>query len=667
MIILDNEKDLYIKEMFKKDELISKKADDVFNNFLEGKMESEKVTNINESKDKKINRKKILSIVATLVIVFLGVNVYAITKGYDNVFFMIKDLTTKNKIEGKSEILKDQDMTISYEPIEIAKGVSVQFNRFVVKDNEATLFMKIDQDEMIEVNKKVTQVEISNGDDNSQLITKEIEDFLGSNTEEFNISFFDNNIEKLKVTINSQKECLAIMEIDLNTREILVLSNSYEEIEKISEIKLKEVLGKYAVLNFYEDMKDVIDSQYDNMPNKKEYINYDLLECAIEYISDKEKNQINIDYSLEKVNTVIKEITGMELNEPLDIIDDFYYYDEANKKYTSDPGDGGTNALCLNITDISYEDGIYTVEYQYCYPDEEDYLKNNIDKLSLFESTIQVKLNTDYEYTEFCIVSDIYNMKSKKIKENSSNITEDSTSSNINEYITLEDAAIEYRLSVNILNYKDFNYDLDGDGKIDKITIRKDKSDKSENNYLFELNGEVFTENNYFPEIYVVDLDKTDGKLEIVIFDVGPSDDLEYSIYAKNSDGMKLVETIYGNDLVLNGNGNFKIKTILTAQIGPDIYDKTYNFSNNKITSKYNNIDKSVEYSACGMIYITKNLDNRYKWYDGEVDSLEDAEIYEFKEGEKFKVKSFISDTVAVIEYNGSEYYLLSYQGNFAD
>ena len=664
---MDNEKDLYIKEMFKKDELISKKADDVFNNFLEGKMESEKVTNINESKDKKINRKKILSIVATLVIVFLGVNVYAITKGYDNVFFMIKDLTAKNRIEGKSEILKDQDMTISYEPIEIAKGVSVQFNRFVVKDNEATLFMKIDQDEMIEVNKKVTQVEISNGDDNSQLITKEIEDFLGSNTEEFNISFFDNNIEKLKVTINSQKECLAIMEIDLNTREILVLSNSYEEIEKISEIKLKEVLGKYAVLNFYEDMKDVIDSQYDNMPNKKEYINYDLLECAIEYISDKEKNQINIDYSLEKVNTVIKEITGMELNEPLDIIDDFYYYDEANKKYTSDPGDGGTNALCLNITDISYEDGIYTVEYQYCYPDEDDYLKNNIDKLPLFESTIQLKLNTDYEYTEFCIVSDIYNMKSKKIKENSSNITEDSTSSNINEYITLEDAAIEYRLSVNILNYKDFNYDLDGDGKIDKITIRKDKSDTIKNNYLFELNGEVFTENNYFPEIYVVDLDKTDGKLEIIIFDVGPSDDLEYSIYTKNSDGMKLVETIRGNDLVLNGNGNFKIKTILTAQIGPDIYDKTYNFSNNKITSKYNNIDKSAEYSACGMIYITKNLDNRNKWYDGEVDSLEDAEIYEFKEGEKFKVKSFISDTVAVIEYNGSEYYLLSYQGNFAD
>lgn len=669
MIILDNEKDLYIKEMLKKDELISKKADDVFNNFLEGKMENKKVTNINEAKDKNINRKKILSIIATLVIVFLGVNVYAITKGYDNVFFMIKDLTTQNKIEGKSEILKDQDMTISYEPIEIAKGVSVQFNRFVVKDNEATLFMKIDQDEMGEGNKKVTQVEISNGDDNSQLITKEIEDFWGSNTEEFNISFFDNNIEKLKVTINSQKECLAIMEIDLNTREILVLSNSYEEIEKISEIKLKEVLGEYAVLNFYEDMKDVIDSQYDNIPNKKEYINYDLLECAIEYISFKEENQINIDYSLEKVNTAIKEITGMELNEPLDIIDDFYYYDEANKRYTNDPGDGGISALCLNITDISYEDGIYTVEYQYCYPSENDYLENNIDKLPLFESTIQLKLNTDYEYTEFCIVSDIYNMKSKKIKENSS-ITEDSTSSNTNEYITLENAAIEYRLSINIQNYKDFNYDLDGDGVVDKITIRKDKNNEYvADNYIFELNGVEFAQNEFYPEIYIVDLNKTDETLEVIIFDVGPSDDLEYSIYVKEKSEMRCIYTIAGSNLILDEMGKFKVNTILTSGITPDVYDKVYYFTNNNITYLSNKLDTDIDYLTCGYYFITKDLKNMEKYYNGEVDmsEIEKAGIYELSENQTFKIMGITSDTVAIIDLNGEVYYLLSYQGNFAD
>ena len=60
MIVLDNEKDIFIKKMLKEDELISKKAEDIFNNFLEGEMKikDEKVVNIEESKDKKSNRKK---------------------------------------------------------------------------------------------------------------------------------------------------------------------------------------------------------------------------------------------------------------------------------------------------------------------------------------------------------------------------------------------------------------------------------------------------------------------------------------------------------------------------------------------------------------------------------------------------------------------------------
>ena len=41
MIALDNEKDFYIKEKFKKDDLISKKADDVFNSFLKGEIKME--------------------------------------------------------------------------------------------------------------------------------------------------------------------------------------------------------------------------------------------------------------------------------------------------------------------------------------------------------------------------------------------------------------------------------------------------------------------------------------------------------------------------------------------------------------------------------------------------------------------------------------------------
>lgn len=189
MIALDNEKDFYIKQMLKKDDLMSKKAEDVFNNFLEGeiKMEKEKVVNINEAKDKKFNRKKILSIVATLVVVFLGANVYAATQGYNNIFFMIKNIATTGTISGKAEILKDKDITISYEPIEVAKGVKVQFNRFIVKDNKAKLIMVINQEE---ANKRISQIEVINGYDNSELVTTSLKnDNDGTFTEEIEIGF----------------------------------------------------------------------------------------------------------------------------------------------------------------------------------------------------------------------------------------------------------------------------------------------------------------------------------------------------------------------------------------------------------------------------------------------------------------------------------------------
>lgn len=133
-------------------------------------MKNEKVKDINETKIKKINKKQILSIVAMLMIVFLGVNIYAISQGYDNVFFMIKDFSTKN------EILKDQDITISYKPIEIAEGIEVQFNRFMVKDNEAVLFMNVNQNAELELDKRIIQVEVTNGEDNSQLITETIKE-----------------------------------------------------------------------------------------------------------------------------------------------------------------------------------------------------------------------------------------------------------------------------------------------------------------------------------------------------------------------------------------------------------------------------------------------------------------------------------------------------------
>ena len=672
MIVLDNEKDIFIKKMLKEDELISKKAEDIFNNFLEGEMKikDEKVVNIEESKDKKSNRKKILSMVATLVIVFLGANVYAVTKGYNNIFFMIKDLSTKT-ISEKDEILKDQDTTISYEPIEIAKGIKVQFNKFVVKDNKAKLIMSVEQDEGT-VSNKIRQVEVINGDDNSQLVTVPFEnEETKSYTKEIEIGFFNNNINLLKVNINSQKENLATIQIDLNNREITILNNSYKEVEKISEIELKEILSKYAILNLSEEM---LDKEF----TKEQCINYNLVYLAIEYIYDKEEDAKNIDFTAEKVNKAIKEIAGIEVQNHLDMKEGLWFYNEKNKRYEYDNGDESISALCLNITDISYENGVYSVDYQCCYPSENDYLENTIYRLPVYKASLLFKINEDYEYAKYSIVSNIYDLKVKKetsgnkeetlspsnnIENTDTTITENKLVSK--EYENLEDIAIEYRYSSKIKNYKDFNYDLDNDGKIDKITIRKDKNSEYDN-YLFELNGNVFDKNSFLPEIYIVDLDKEDDTLEVVIFDYGPSDDLEYSIYVKQGDKMEKISTFAGSRFVLDSKGNFKVKTILTAGITPDVYDLVYNFSNNEITSKDNDFDQEEEYLAENY-YITRDLDNLAERYYESIDNLETVDIKELGNKDYFKIKSFIDDTKAIVEYKGDEYYLFSHQRNLSD
>ena len=158
---LDNEKDIFIKNKLQKDELISKKANDIFEKLNKGefnmdeKVENVQVKNGNNNKNKKSSKwKKILATAASLVIVIGVANVYATTQGYDNVFFMIKYLITGEKnTEGKDNVLSDRDITISYEPINITKGLTITIKKLQIKDNQAKLFVLTDEKDVLDNNK----------------------------------------------------------------------------------------------------------------------------------------------------------------------------------------------------------------------------------------------------------------------------------------------------------------------------------------------------------------------------------------------------------------------------------------------------------------------------------------------------------------------------------
>jgi len=90
------------------------------------------------------NKKKIIIIIACLFVGFITANVYAATKGYNNIFFMIRNLVKDDTTYAeKDEILIDRDITLSYSNIHLSDSILVQVNKLQIKDDEAKLFLLV--------------------------------------------------------------------------------------------------------------------------------------------------------------------------------------------------------------------------------------------------------------------------------------------------------------------------------------------------------------------------------------------------------------------------------------------------------------------------------------------------------------------------------------------
>ena len=397
---MDNQKDFYIKSKFKQDDLISKNADEVFNNFLRGEinMEEEKVVNINEAtandkKSKKTNIRKILSIAATLVVIFLGANVYAATQGYNNIFFIINNLINPTEITDPDEILTDRDIIISYRPIEVSKGLSVQINRLVVKDNEAVLYLDIENGETKESIDTIAVYDITG--DEKELIANHSASGKneGRYTEEIKLTKFSNKTESIQLDLQDKEfNKIISFEINLDKKEINILSASEKEMKKISEVELKEFLSKIVRINFFKD-KDAL-TQYHTEQEYKDEIK---VLYALELL-DKEKA------SFEEVHKVIKEFTGETFESPISLANIVVTKYDDGYKYVVEKDMHQVKALCLEISDIKYSDGIYTVSCIYTYPTDDDYKNNRIEELDKFTTTFEFTLNENYEHTEFCVL-----------------------------------------------------------------------------------------------------------------------------------------------------------------------------------------------------------------------------------------------------------------------
>ena len=435
--MLDDKKDKYIKQKFQEDKLISKKADDIFNKLNKGELFMEKNENVKNENSTKENfsqegtanvKKKFpkwkgwLATAASFVIIFGAANVYATSQGYENVFFLIKYLVTGNsEVNGKDNILSDRDITISYEPINICNGLSITVKKLQIKDNEAKLFILTNEKDSVEKNVLPLTFKVFN-EKNVELCNQESlkdEKNSGAVTDELVLKGFKekDNIINLEIyKANSEK--ITTMVIDINKRTVEVQGEK-EALQKISEIELKKFLGHVAGLS---EKLNITDDE----------IKIGIACHMLSETSSNVETEINgvKAYPVNEVDNMVesfidKKITNFKNGKHIKIASK-----NGKKYYTySKPSEDVLGGECINISNISYCNEIYSINYSFYYrgiePDEDV----NMDNYDVYEQDVCISLNEDSSYSKFKVLS----MEKPSIIKKATDNSNDTNSASQNE------------------------------------------------------------------------------------------------------------------------------------------------------------------------------------------------------------------------------------------
>ncbi len=422
------------------------------NNNQQQKMEEPKKQESKKEKanlnSKKKKTKVAVITLSTVIVLFLGLQVYASVNGYGNVFFMIKNLITTGNPAGNQEIFSDKDITLSYKSIELAEGLKIQANRLEIKDGKTKLYLSVKSQngELIPLKYEVTTI---SNEGNEITTTTKITGTKPENTENFeyeDILTLDYEVKEnqtivLMIKDTNEKE-LRTLEINLQTREITVKGE--KEFEKISQIELRKYLDIFSLLN-----------------DKSGYTESDnLIEIAskIQFMTGNGKA---ITTERETINEIVKQFYGENAKfettkntqgKDVEILKDMKVgvYEKQSDSY--DLMEHDRLGRCLKIEDTKVENDIYTVKYIYLLATSDDEKNDKLEELPQYETTIKLKRLEDNVYSKYQIVSiekgtEVTNKVSTNVEENEKeqDVTNYITSMNWKKYEAVDDGlAFEY-------------------------------------------------------------------------------------------------------------------------------------------------------------------------------------------------------------------------------
>ena len=400
-------------------------------------MEEKEKKNEKAEVDVKTKRKKakiaVISL-CTIVVLFIGLQVYASTNGYGNVFFMIRDLVTGKSASGEDQIFSDKDITLSYKSIELAEGLKIQANRLEVRDGKTNLYLtvKSQNGELLPlkysvVTKNIEGTETTTTTNITGTKPESADNYSYEDVLKLDYEVNENKIIVLKVCDSSDKT-LRTLEINLQTREITVTGES--ELKKISKIELREYLDIFSDLNNGAGKSDTlvyiaqkIESKHEELIDDNDY---------------KEAKQAYTDRAFK--NAIIKEVYGdkadFEYQKQADTTKpdvevlkgmQAWEFDKQSDSYKAlTAGEDYRNGHCLKIEDISFEGGVYTVKYIYILATGYEEDGDKLEDLPQYEATIKLKRDENNLYSKYQVISitDGVSVKEKvstKVDENTDN------------------------------------------------------------------------------------------------------------------------------------------------------------------------------------------------------------------------------------------------------
>lgn len=286
---MDNE-DIKIKQFITKDKTISEKANKTFDNFIQkvqtdDVLQQEQFSKYQEKQRteqyKEDNKpsyfmkfKKLMTVAASLMIVVVASNVYARTQGYDNIFFLIKDLVTKEENKD-DEIFSDRDIVISYKPIQITDEIELQINELQIKDNKAKLYLLVK--ELEENSDTPLSYKVFN-DENQEMFNESSSKKQNEKTytEVLNLKNYKDTTNIIKMEIyNKNKTLLKTITMNLNKKTIEARTEN-QVVKKISQIELNKFLKqeteKLYTTKELKDKQIIILDTYDIFYSNGKYI-----------------------------------------------------------------------------------------------------------------------------------------------------------------------------------------------------------------------------------------------------------------------------------------------------------------------------------------------------------------------------------------------------------